>query len=65
MDITTSVENMYSKYPFPGVINFVDTLIPDKIIKKKNGIEMPCIGISHLPDILHYIFNGKWDKKIK
>lgn len=62
MNITQNVENLYNKYPFPGINNFINTVIPNKITKTKNGIEIPCIGISHLPDILHYIFNGKWDK---
>ena len=62
MNITQNVENLYTKYPFPGIDNFIDTLIPAKITKTTAGVSIDSIGISHLPDILHYIFNGKWNK---
>jgi SAM-dependent methyltransferase len=66
---TKEVEELYTLYPFPGKINFVEKVFPERLQREGTaataGIAVPCIGISHVPDILHYVFNGCWDKKKK
>lgn len=63
MNKTEQVKEMYDKYPFPGIENFIKTTLPEKITVENGQITVPCIGISHLPEILYYLFNGYWDKK--
>ena len=62
---TSMVKDLYSKYPFPGIENLDESILPLKIGSYGDIFEIRCIGISHLPDILHYIFNGYWDKNKK
>ena len=57
---TKEVEELYTLYPFPGKINFIEKVFPERLQREGTGadavIATPCIRISHVPDILHYVF---------